>query len=137
MEVYKKYNMIEYSIMSPSGKVGVDWYFYDQALMVYHQMKSLWVDPYKSQSWHILYHFKLDDLDEQGSLTDEEFLNDCVPKLYYRINYIGMGSYIGSKQQLDDEIELAIESKMLNELHYTPIIISDFELKLLPEFEGF
>ena len=125
--------------MSPSGKICVDWYDYEQALIIYNKMKDLWKEPYKSQSVHIIYHFEFGDLKEDGGLTDKQFLSDyCKPiyDKYYQIGYKGLGTYIGTPEQLEQEKIDAKENDILDDLTYDLIMISDFELSLLPEFEG-
>lgn len=47
--------MIEYNIMSPSGKVCVDYYDYDTALKIYNENKELWKGYNKITVSNLLY----------------------------------------------------------------------------------
>lgn len=72
--------MIEYNIMSPSGKVCVDYYDYDTALKIYNENKELWKG-YNKITEHV-YFMRYDANNRcthQGFIKDEDFLTICKP----------------------------------------------------------
>jgi len=131
--------MIEYSVMSPSGKVCVDYYDYDTALKIYNENKELWKG-YNKKIEHI--HFKKYDKNnkcaQHGFINDEDFLTICKPSKCWEMWYDNSSiCIVDSYDVIESEIENAKDNENEDEFHYNEIMMSEFERDLLPEFQGF
>jgi hypothetical protein len=124
--------------MSRTGKMNVEFLPYDKALELYQILSKEWIYPYVNLKDKISYIMEQDNgVILSGFVSEDKFINECVPKKFYKIGYKGFGFYIGTEEDMNCEIIEAKKSNDLDELICDEIIISEFEVSLIPEFIGF
>ena len=138
--------MLEYSVMSPSGKMNVFFTEYETALKIYHENKDRWSDDLKNSLQPISW------ADPKGKIKSpvkqigkdqipwpyidiETFLTQCEPQEMWKFGYKGSGWVISDREDADFERLNSIEEN-IDGFYAEPIQMSEFELSLLPEFEG-
>jgi hypothetical protein len=142
----RRIKLIEFSIMTKSGKVGLHWTNWDKATSKYKEMEQI-IGWNESCNWcKNKIQWRDTERGDCGFINYKTLWHRFMPVLRFRYKVHGSGWIYVEKlndllkiveDEMNEVIDRAIHDKNDPRLIIESVAVSEFELERMPDFDGF